>query len=140
MTTTTRSSIRTFRDLHAWQMAKSLAVAIYHECQSLPSKELHTSYSQMRRSSESVPHNIAEGFGTGTRPGFLRYLRIARASLCEIESQREFSVDLGIMKPLPDTADQLARAQRVLQALITSLERSQRPGPSPSTNVRKKRG
>jgi four helix bundle protein len=129
----TKKPIKTFRDLQAWQEAKSLAVAIYHECQSLPPKELHTSYSQMRRSSESVAHNIAEGFGTGTRPGFLRHLRIARGSLCEIASQREFSVDLGIMGPMDGTAEQLDRTHRVLQALITSLETSQRPGPAGPT-------
>lgn len=130
MSTVAKKPIKTFRDLQAWQEGKALAKLIYLECQTLPAKELYASYAQMRRSSESVAHNIAEGFGTGTRPGFLRHLRIARGSLCEIESQRELSIEFGIMEPCDGAAEVIDRAHRVLQALITSLETSTRPGPA----------
>ncbi|HEX5630093.1 MAG TPA: four helix bundle protein, partial [Acidimicrobiia bacterium] len=49
----------------------------------------------MRRSSASVPTNIAEGAG---RPGdneFSRFLGIAAASLNELHYQLELSRDLG---------------------------------------------
>ena len=136
MTDSSKRPIKTFRDLLAWQQSRALAKAIYLECQSLPAKELHTSYSQMRRSSESVPNNISEGFGTGTRPGFLKHLRIARGSLCEIDSQREFSVELGIMQPIDGTAELMDHARRLLQALITSLEPSSRPGPGAARRMK----
>lgn len=129
-TRSANSTIKTFRDLRVWQSAKSMAKAVYHECQSIPAKELRATYDQIRRSSESVPHNIAEGFGNGTRPVFLKHLRIARGSLCELESQRDIAVELGILKSHPETNEEIDRTCRQLQALITSLERSRAKVPN----------
>ncbi len=122
--------IQSFRDLIAWQRARQLAVEVYHECQTIPKRELFTTVMQLRRSSESVSSNIAEGFGLGARPGFLRHLRIARGSLCEAESQREIAIELGLLTPRDGVAELIAETGRLLQGLITSLERSQAPGPT----------
>lgn len=122
-------AIRTFRDLRAWQHAKQLAIEVFHECRTVPKSEVFTVVLQIRRSSESVPNNIAEGFGLGSRPGFLRHLRIARGSLCELDTQREIAIELGLLKPRKGVTELLAETHRLTQALIKSLERSKRPGP-----------
>jgi four helix bundle protein len=41
----------------------------------------------MRRSSSSIPTNIAEGCGRGTDADFARLLQIAMGSACELEYQ-----------------------------------------------------
>lgn len=124
-----KSKIRSYRDLLVWQRGKLLAKEIYYECCTMPRAEQFVTVPQMRRSSESVPSNVAEGFGLGTRPGFLRHLRIARGSLCELETPREISLELGLMKARPRTHELLDETHRLLQGLIRSLERSTSAGP-----------
>ena len=121
--------IKSFRDLVAWQEAHALAHLAYDVADGLPEYEQHAPASQVRRAATSVHGNIAEGFCTGTRPKFLNHLRMARGSLTELESCLQFVSDRR-SAPIPDNLDeQRVQAGRVLQALITSLERSQRPGP-----------
>ena len=124
-----RRPINSFRDLLAWQSSKRLAILVYHECRTVPRVELFTTVAQLRRSSESVPNNTAEGYGMGTRPGFLRHLRIARGSLCELDTQREIAIELGLLRPLEETAPAVAETGRLLQGLINSLQRSTHSGP-----------
>jgi len=68
--------------------------------------------------------NIAEGFGTGTRPGFLRHLRIARGSLFEADAALEEIGDLGLAEVDPELIELVRECDRVLQGLIRSLERN----------------
>jgi four helix bundle protein len=78
--------------------------------------------SQLRRAADSVALNIAEGFGVGTRQGTLRHLRIARGSLCETDSAIELAVDRGHDPPASELLDLVRETDRVLQALIRSME------------------
>jgi four helix bundle protein len=121
--------INQFRDLVAWQRSHELAIEVLRMTASGPLGDMISIGSQMRRSGGSVPDNMAEGFGLGSRPGFLRHLRIARGSLCEFESQVERVSVMGTM-PRPDTiVIGLGDCHRSLQAFITSPERSPIAGP-----------
>jgi len=52
----------------------------------------------MRRSSVSVPSNIAEGAARASNKEFLHFLHIARGSLSELETQLILFKELGFAK------------------------------------------
>ena len=88
-------SIRSFRDLIAWQRAKALAKVVYAQTARMPDAEKYGLTSQMRRAAISVFSNIAEGFGRGSDGEFLRGCRVARRSLFELMGQLEIASELG---------------------------------------------
>ena len=54
--------VRGYRDLKVYQMAYGLAIEIFEESKLLPQEERYSLTSQIRRSSRSVPANIAEAY------------------------------------------------------------------------------
>ena len=83
-----------YRDLIAWQRAKSLALDVYLFTRKFPKDEIYGLTSQMRRAAVSVPSNIAEGKGRYSKKEFLQFLYLARGSLLELETQLLIAHDL----------------------------------------------
>ncbi len=76
-----------FKELKVWQQSVDLVVDIYQATRRFPSEEMYGLTSQIRRSSVSIPSNIAEGAGR-IKPGdFNHFLNIARGSSNELETQ-----------------------------------------------------
>jgi four helix bundle protein len=73
-----------------------VARAVYQLTASFPTEELYGLVSQMRRSSVSIASNIAEGNGRDSPKDFARYLKIARGSLAELQTQLLPSESLGL--------------------------------------------
>ena len=78
---------RNHRDLIVWQRAMELAETLYIVTRKFPADERFGLTSQMRRAAVSIPSNIAEGQGRAGATEFIRFLRIAYASLREVETQ-----------------------------------------------------
>lgn len=121
--------IRSYRDLVAWQEAMSLAKNVYRESSRLPKSEDYGLKQQVRRACVSVPSNIAEGYGRGSRRDYVSvsFLRRARGSLYEVETQILLAGELEYLTP-EQTDPLLAQADecsRVLNGLITALENSE---------------
>ncbi|MBV8771040.1 MAG: four helix bundle protein [Deltaproteobacteria bacterium] len=55
--------MKDFHELKVWQKAHQLALAVYRLTASLPREELYGLTTQLRRSSSSIPANLAEGCG-----------------------------------------------------------------------------
>ncbi|MEX2219599.1 MAG: four helix bundle protein [Phycisphaerales bacterium] len=123
------SPIRTFRDLIAWRKAVAMVKEIYRLTQSFPDSERFGLSSQLRRAAVSIPSNIAEGFARGTTADYLRFLRIARGSLAEVQTQLVIAHELGFLGSTGQLSDQIAEVDRVLQGLIRSLEHKLRENP-----------
>jgi len=83
--------IQSFRDLQVWQRSIQMTVAVYRLTRDFPREEIYGLTSQMRRSSVSVPSNIAEGQGRLNLAEFRQFLGIARGSNCELQTQLEIA-------------------------------------------------
>ena len=118
--------MQTFRDLLVWQKGIGLVQKVYLLTSSYPKDELYGLVSQMRRSSVSVPSNIAEGHGRRSTPDFIRFLRVASGSLYELETQLEISRKLGFIddEKYKDTIIGINELERMLGGLINSIDGS----------------
>jgi four helix bundle protein len=112
-----------YKDLIAWQKGMELVPAIYDATDGFPSHEQFGLTSQLRRAAISVPSNIAEGKAHYSNRDFVRFLRHARGSLAEIETQvliaqqRRYASGSTTEK-LTQQMDELGR---ILSGLIHSL-------------------
>ncbi|MDZ7628605.1 MAG: four helix bundle protein [Parvularculaceae bacterium] len=78
--------IQDYRDLRVWSASVDLAVDTFRTTRSFPAEEKFGAVAQMRRSANSIPANIAEGFGREQTGSFIQFLRIAQGSLKELET------------------------------------------------------
>ena len=59
--------MKDFHELKVWARAHKLTLAMYRLTQEFPKEEMYGLTSQVRRSSASIPTNIAEGCGRDAR-------------------------------------------------------------------------
>ncbi|UPL50728.1 four helix bundle protein [Hymenobacter sublimis] len=107
-----------FRKLRIWQEGQDLTLRIYQLTRSFPKEELFGLTSQLRRSSASVPHNIAEGCGRQSAPDLLRFLTIAMGSASELESQLLLAQGLEYIST--ETASQILPDVERLRRMLTA--------------------
>lgn len=101
-----------FEDLIAWEKGMDVAVDIYAVTRKRPFSRDFRLCDQIQGAAVSVPSNIAEGFGRGTRAEFHRFLSIAKGSCAELRTQIHLARRIGY---LDDTTagDLLERAEEV---------------------------
>ena len=107
-------------DLDVWKDSMRLAREIYRVSAAFPESERYGLSAQIRRSTVSIASNIAEGAGRGTRAEYGRYLRIARGSLMEVDTQLWIACDLGFVQDRKDLTQLIQRIAAMLNALIKS--------------------
>ena len=122
--------IRTYRDLIAWRLAMDAAKSVYRLTSDFPADERFGLVTQLRRAVVSIPSNIAEGFGRGRSDDYRRFLRVARGSLYEVETQITLAEELGFAAPdvFSQTKAVVDECGRVLAGLIRKLEELGTPG------------
>ncbi|SDA61441.1 four helix bundle protein [Dialister histaminiformans] len=87
--------MRDYKELIVWQKSMALASFIYTLTRGFPREELFGLTNQIRRAVVSIPSNIAEGHSRGTDKEFVFFLRIAKGSAAEVETQLLLSKKLG---------------------------------------------
>lgn len=102
----------------------TLDAACYQVTRHFPHDEIFGMTSQIRRSAASIPTNIAEGNGRGSRKEYIHYLWTAHGSLKELETHLFLAhavhlTDQVAITPLLDQADQLGK---MLRTLIRKLQ------------------
>ncbi len=100
-----------------------LAVDIYKLIELLPVEEKFGLISQIKRSSISIPSNIAEGAGRSTNADFVRFLDISNGSSNELETQLNLAHRLGYLteEQVNIVSSQLETIQKMNFKLISKL-------------------
>ena len=111
-----------YQKLEAWQMAMSLAEAVYQTTRTFPKEEIYGLTSQIRRAAVSIPSNIAEGAARASTKEFMQFLHIARGSASELETQLLLAGKLGYLSAPDNLMACLASVKRLLNGLIRSLK------------------
>lgn len=120
--------INSFRDLLVWQKGLDLAVRCYTLARRLPKDDQTVLGYQIRKSSLSIPSNIAEGHSRHSTAGYINHLLIASGSGAELQTQLEVGKRVNLVTE-EQAAAYLADAEelgRMLGGLIGSLERNRR--------------
>ena len=88
-----------FKELLIWQLGMEIVDDIYRITKEFPKEEQFGLTLQMRKSSTSIPSNIAEGCGRGTDPQLIFFLDISQGSAYELETQCYISIRQGYCQP-----------------------------------------
>lgn len=121
-----KGEIKTYRDLIVWQKAMVLVTDVYSETKGFPKDEQFGITSQLRRCSVSIPSNIAEGYGRFSTKDYLRFLKISRGSLFELQTQLEICKNLNYLSTEQFTHlnEKSREIERMLSALLKSISKS----------------
>ena len=123
--------------LEIWRKAKEFSLRVYREVlRLLPSEEKWNLNQQLRRSSSSVPANIAEGYGRFYYQEIIRFCYIARGSLEETLSHLVLCFELKyISKELFDSLEQDGeKLTQLINGYIGYLKRIKQGQNEPGSN------
>jgi|SRR5581483_8951 len=117
-------SIQSYEDLLVWQKSMELVSLVYAFTKKFPLEEMYGLSMQMRRSSISIPSNIAEGSRRGSRKDFRYFLTIAYGSGAELETQIKIAkqLQLGVAEQCLKTENLLSEVMPMLNKLIRKLQ------------------
>jgi four helix bundle protein len=118
-------TIKSFRDLMVWQKSMDLAVRCYRTAQRMPKQEQMVLGYQLRKSSVSLPSNIAEGFLRHSTAFYIQHLWTAHGSGGELETQLELGkrLDLVVAAEAEILIADAQEVGRMINGLVASLRR-----------------
>jgi four helix bundle protein len=117
-------NIRSYRELKVWQEAMDAAMEVFEITKSFPPEEKYSLTDQKRRSSRSVPANIAEAWRKRRyEAAFKSKLNDAEAEACETQTWIEISFRCGYIDS--DTAARLDhRYEEIMRKLVAMIRNS----------------
>ena len=120
------ATIKNFEELTSWQKARELAGYVYELTRKDQFSKDFGLRDQIQRAASSVMHNIAEGFESGSDPEFVRFLKIARRSAGEVQSQLYLALDIGyINEDERQKAYEIAtEVKKLINGMMTYLRKS----------------
>ena len=119
------TSIQSYKDLLIWQKGIALVKSIYLLCEKLLKEEAFGLQSHMKRAAVSVPSNIAEGYVRNYTQSYIQFLRVARGSLLELETQLIISNELKLIgkELFQNTQKLITEENKMLNAFIKTLSK-----------------
>jgi four helix bundle protein len=130
-------SIKNLESLETWRKAQEFALRVYRELvPCLPAEEKWGLCQQLRRSTISIPANIAEGHGRYYYQENVRFCYIARGSLEETLSHISFCYQVkyipeALYRELEQDGEKLSQ---MINGYIAYLKRSKQGANEPGAN------
>jgi len=121
------NEIKSYKDLLIWQKGIEIVVLTYKLVSSFPKDELYALSSQVKRSSVSIPSNIAEGYGRQSTQSYIQFIKIARGSLCELETQLLVAKKLDFINDeelFSELTNQIIEESKMINSFLNKLELS----------------
>jgi four helix bundle protein len=112
-----------FKKLKVWEKSRQLTLAIYKAAAHFPKDELYGLTSQIRRSSASIPANIAEGCGRSGKAELPRFPQVSMGSARELDYHLLLAHELGFLSPADynQLESGVVESKRMLCSVIDKL-------------------
>lgn len=117
--------IERFEDIEAWQLARELTKGVYHLTKMPAFAHDYGLKRQIQEAAGSAMHNIAEGFDAETNTEFVRFLRYAKRSCTEVQSELYVALDEAYisMSEFQDAYEQARRTRAAIRGFINYLKK-----------------
>jgi four helix bundle protein len=117
--------IERFEDIEAWQLARELARKVYRLTKKPEFAKHYGLKRQIQDAAGSSMHNIAEGFDSETNAEFVRFLRYAKRSCTEVQSELYVALDEEYISPneFKDVYEQARRTRAAVRGFINYLKK-----------------
>jgi len=118
------AEVKSYKDLLIWQKGIDLVVEVYKAVKTFPREELFALSDQIRRSSVSVPSNIAEGQARQHTAEFRQFLHVSLGSLAELDTQTIIANKLGYLseETLSSISNGITELRKMISSLISKLK------------------
>ncbi|MDQ7837904.1 MAG: four helix bundle protein [Thermodesulfobacteriota bacterium] len=115
--------IERFEDIEAWQLSRELTQKIYRLTKKPEFAKDYGLKGQIQDAAGSSMHNIAEGFDSEANAEFIRFLRYAKRSCTEVQSELYVALDEGYisLSEFKDAYEQAGRTRAAIRGFINYL-------------------
>ena len=117
--------IEQFEDIEAWQLARELTRKVYRLTKKPEFAKDYGLKRQIQDAAGSSMHNIAEGFDSETNAEFIRFLRYAKRSCTEVQSELYVALDEEYISldDFNDVYEQATRTRAAVRGFINYLKK-----------------
>jgi four helix bundle protein len=121
--------IKRFEEIEAWKEAKTLSQTIYGLTRDPDFGRDFGLSSQIQRAAVSVMSNIAEGFDSGSKAEFIRFLGYARRSTSEVQCHLYVARDQRYIsdEQFQKVYQQAETVRKLISAFIRYLRQAKAP-------------
>src|SRR5512146_183596 len=121
--------IERFEDIEAWKLARELTKKVYALTGKGKFARDFGLNRQIQSAAGSSMHNIAEGFDSETNAEFLRFLRYAKRSCTEVQSELYVALDQRYISKseFQDVYDHAGQTRAANRGFIKYLSSYQKP-------------
>ena len=118
--------IEKFEDIRAWQQARELSNLVYDLTEQGKFAKDFRLRDQIQGAAGSIMHNIAEGFDDGSDVEFIRFLKYARRSASEVQSEIYLALDRKYVssEDFQKVYEMATTAKKSINAFIAYLRKS----------------